>query len=57
MIFWSISFQVMYLSRILVRGDEFPRLKITDLGVGLRFIDVRYSPAGESYMIGKFDYS
>lgn len=46
----------MYLSRILVQGDEFPGIKIMDLGVGLRFIDVRYSPAGGSE-IGKYDYS
>lgn len=48
MIFWSIPFQVMYLSRILAQGDEFPKLKIIDFGVWLDFIDVRYSPAGNS---------
>lgn len=29
----------MYLSRILVLGDEFPKLKIIDFGVWLDFIE------------------
>lgn len=37
----------MYLSRILVLGDEFPKLKIIDFGAWLNFFDVRYSPAGD----------
>ena len=31
-----------------MQGDEFPDSKIIDFGAWLHFIDVRYSPAGDS---------